>query len=383
MKRKISRRDLMKTGTAAGLAGAAASLTGMTAAPLNAGTAPTMLTPQGVKPLVISDYSGFAYRNGGPQNCVEKAFEMITGGSDVLDALMAGVNIVENDPTESGVGYGGLPNERGVVQLDSCCMHGPLKRAGGVAALEGVRTPSLVARAVMDQTDHHLLVGEGAQEFARHMGFTVEDDLNTPKSRALWLEWKRRVDPDHYLNPKERSIRGYEAGLAMLKEGLIPEHSFWGTINCDGINAQGEICGVTTTSGLAWKIPGRAGDSPILGAGLYVDGNVGACGSTGRGEANLYNLTAFLIVENMRRGMHPKDAGMEGLRRIRSNTIEDRLLNSRGEPAFNVRFFVLDKNGQYAGVSMYGAGELQYAICTENGAELLPLEGLLEGAPAD
>ncbi len=383
MKRKISRRDLMKTGTAAGLAGAAAGITGLKPAPLNAGTAPTMLTPQGVRPLVISDYSGFAYRNGGPQNCVEKAFEMITGGSDVLDALMAGVNIVENDPTESGVGYGGLPNERGVVQLDSCCMHGPLKRAGGVAALEGVRTPSLVARAVMDQTDHHLLVGEGAQEFARHMGFTVEDDLNTPKSRALWLEWKRRVDPDHYLNPKERSIRGYEAGLAMLKEGLIPEHSFWGTINCDGINAQGEICGVTTTSGLAWKIPGRAGDSPILGAGLYVDGNVGACGSTGRGEANLYNLTAFLIVENMRRGMHPKDAGMEGLRRIRSNTIEDRLLNSRGEPAFNVRFFVLDKNGQYAGVSMYGAGELQYAICTENGAELLPLEGLLEGAPAD
>jgi N4-(beta-N-acetylglucosaminyl)-L-asparaginase len=262
-------------------------------------------------------------------------------------------------------------------------MHGPLKRAGGVAALEGVRTPSLVARAVMDQTDHHLLVGEGAKEFAHLMGFTIEDDLNTPKSRELWLEWKRRVDPDHYLDPKERAIRGYEAGLAMLEEGLIPEHSFWGTINCDGINAQGEICGVTTTSGLAWKIPGRAGDSPILGAGLYVDGDVGACGSTGRGEANLYNLTSFLIVENMRRGKHPKDAGMEGLRRIRSNTIEERLLNDRGEPAFNVRFFVLDKSGQYAGVSMYGAGELQYAICTENGAELLPLEGLLEGEPTD
>jgi N4-(beta-N-acetylglucosaminyl)-L-asparaginase len=375
----------MKKGTAAGLAGAAASLTGMKAAPGAAtiGPAPTMLTPQGVKPVVISDYSGYAFRNGGPQNCIEKAFEMITDGADVLDALMAGVNIVENDPAESGVGYGGLPNERGVVQLDSCCMHGPLKRAGGVAALEGVRTPSLVARAVMDQTDHHLLVGQGAQEFARQLGFKVEDDLNTPRSRELWLEWKRRVDPDHYLNPEERAIRGYEAGLAMLKEGLIPEHSFWGTVNCDGINAQGEICGVTTTSGLAWKIPGRAGDSPILGAGLYVDGDVGACGSTGRGEANLYNLTSFLIVENMRAGMSPKDAGMEGLRRIRANTIEERLLNDRGEPAFNVRFFVLNKRGEYAGVSMYAAGETNYAVCTENGAELLPLEGLLEGSPSN
>jgi N4-(beta-N-acetylglucosaminyl)-L-asparaginase len=387
----------MRAGTAAGLAGAATGFSGLKTAAGSAAepvssvaaaaaaesTGPTMIIPQGVKPVVISDYSGYAYRNGGPNNCVEKAFEMIAADSDVLDALMAGVNIVENDPTESGVGFGGLPNERGVVQLDSCCMHGPLKRAGGVAALEGVRTPSLVARAVMDQTDHHLLVGQGAQDFARHMGFTIEDDLNTPKSRELWLEWKRRVDPDHYLNPKDRAIRGYEAGLAMLEEGLIPEHSFWGTINCDGINAKGEICGVTTTSGLAWKIPGRAGDSPILGAGLYVDGEVGACGSTGRGEANLYNLTAFLIVENMRAGLHPKDAGMEGLRRIRANTVEERLLNDRGEPAFNVRFFVLNKHGEYAGVSMYAAGETGYAVCTENGAELLPLEGLLDGEPTD
>ena len=165
----------------------------------------------------------------------------------------------------------------------------------------------------------------------------------------------------------------------MLKEGLIPEHSFWGTVNCDGINAQGEICGVTTTSGLAWKIPGRAGDSPILGAGLYVDGNVGACGSTGRGEANLYNLSAFLIVENMRRGMSPLDAGMATLERIRDNTVEARLLNSRGLPAFDVRFFILNKAGEFAGVALYGTGESHFAVCTENGAEERPLEGLLEG----
>jgi N4-(beta-N-acetylglucosaminyl)-L-asparaginase len=345
--------------------------------------APTVFVPKTVPPVVISDRTGYVFRNGGPMNAVEKAFSMITSGADVLDALIAGVNIPELDPEETGVGYGGLPNEDGVVQLDSCCMHGPKKRAGGVAALEGVRTPSLVAKAVMDHTDHHLLVGRGAQEFARAMGFTIEDDLNTERSRQLWREWRRRVDPEHWLDPNRRAQRGLEVGLQMVRDGLIAEHSFWGTINCDGIGPTGDICGVTTTSGLAWKIPGRAGDSPILGAGLYVDNDVGAAGSTGRGEANLYNLTSFLIVEHMRRGMHPKDAGMEGLRRIRANTIEQRLRNGRGEPNFNIRFFVLNRNGEYAGVAMYASGEATYAVCTENGAQELPLEPLLSGEPSD
>ena len=312
---------------------------------------------------------------------MERAFRGLTEGEDVLDALIAGVNIPELDPEETGIGFGGLPNADGVVQLDSCCMHGPKKQAGGVAALEGVRTPSLVAKAVMENTDHHLLVGKGAQAFARQLGFTVEDDLNTPKSRERWLEWKRRVDPDHFLDPIRRSRGGDEVGRQMVREGLISADSFWGTTNSCGINADGEICGVTTTSGLAWKIPGRVGDSPILGAGLYVDGEVGAAGSTGRGEANLYNLASFLIVEFMRQGMHPKDAGMEALTRIRNNTIEERLLNTRGEPNFDVRFFILNKSGDYAGVAMYGARESQFAVCTENGAETRALEGLLEGSP--
>jgi len=362
----------------AGLSGVAAAA----AAPAF-GQAPTVLTRRTVKPVVIADLSGARFRNGGPQNCVEKAFSMIASGADVLDALIAGVNIPELDPEETGIGYGGLPNAEGVVQLDACCMHGPRKRAGGVAALEGVRTPSRVARAVMDYTDHHLLVGKGAQDFARAMGFTIEPDLNTDKSRQLWLEWKRRSDPEHYLDPRKRGEAGYQAALQMVREGLIPEGSFWGTINCDGIGPNGDICGVTTTSGLAWKIPGRAGDSPILGAGLYVDNDVGAAGSTGRGEANLYNLTSFLIVENMRRGMHPKDAGLEGLRRIKANTVEKRLLNARAEPAFNIRFFVLNKKGEYAGVAMYAAGEGTYAVCTENGADTPSFEPLLKGSPTE
>ena len=302
-------------------------------------------------------------------------------GTDVLDAVIAGVNIVELDPLDTSVGYGGLPNADGVVQLDSSCMHGPKRRAGGVAALEGVRTHSLVAKAVMDQTDHYLIVGAGAQMFARKLGFKIEDDLNTDESRKLWLEWKRRIDPSHYLDPEKRAEAGRRVIGEMVAEGLIDRQHVYGTINCNGINAKGEICGVTTTSGLAWKIPGRVGDSPILGAGLYVDGQVGAAGSTGRGEANLYNLSSFLIVENMRRGMAPKDAGLDACRRIKANTVEKRLLNSRGKPNFNINFYILNAKGEYAGVSMYPANS--YAVCTDKMAEILPCEPLLEGKPED
>jgi N4-(beta-N-acetylglucosaminyl)-L-asparaginase len=312
---------------------------------------------------------------------------MITSGTDVLEALVAGVNLNELDPEEGGVGYGGTPNADGVVQLDSCCMHGPKKRAGGVAGIEGVRTPASVALAVANLTDHHLLVGKGAQDFARNLGYTIEDDLNTEKSRARWLEWKRRIDPEHYLDPSKRDTvsvqAGTQAALQMLREGLIDEHDFWGTINCDGISPKGEICGVTTTSGLAFKIPGRAGDSPILGAGLYVDGDVGAAGSTGRGEANLYNLTSYLIVEGLRRGLHPKDAGMEGLKRIKANTIEKRLLNSKGQPGFGISFYILNAKGEYAGVSMYASQNSTYAVCTENGPQNVPLEPLLTGSATE
>src|SRR5438128_9634000 len=221
-------------------------------------------------------------------------------------------------------------------------MHGPRKRAGGVAALEGVRTPSLVAKAVLEQTDHHLIVGKGAQDFARAMGFKIEDDLNTENSRRKWLDWKRRIDPKHYLDPAKRTEAGDRARREMVAEGLLDPDHVYGTINCDGINAKGEICGVTTTSGLSWKIPGRVGDSPILGAGLYLDGEVGAAGSTGRGEANLFNLSSFFIVEQMRNGLSPKDACVAALKRVVANTIEKRLLNAKGQPNFGLNFYSLN-----------------------------------------
>jgi N4-(beta-N-acetylglucosaminyl)-L-asparaginase len=369
---KVNRRDFVRTTTAAGVAAAATK-------PLF-GQAPTMMTPKSVKPCVVASGNGNRSKDADGITCVAKAFKMMTEGADVLDALVAGVAIVELDPNQTGVGWSGLPNADGVVQLDACCMHGPKKRAGGVAAIEGVRTPAKVAQLVANETDHHLLVGKGAQDFARAMGFKIEQGLINDTARQRWLEWKRRTDPLHYLDPKSRAQAWYDAGLQMVREGLISAETYWGTINCDGVNAKGEVCGVTTTSGLAWKIPGRAGDSPILGAGLYVDNEVGAAGSTGRGEANLYNLSSYLIVEEMRRGAHPKDAALTALKRVAKNTIEKRLLNSKGQPNFGLSFYCLNNKGEYAGVAMY---QSSYAVCTENGPQTLQTEALFEGRATD
>lgn len=374
--RKVNRREFVKAGTAVGLAAAAPAAA--------FGSAPAVRVQRGSRPVVVSSANGHRFKNGGDKTAVETAFERIARGDDVLDALIAGVNIVELDPEDTSVGYGGLPNADGVVQLDASVMHGPTKRAGGVASLEGVRTPSLVAKRVLEDTDHHLIVGQDAQRFARNMGFRIEDDLNTDTSRRAWLEWKRRTDPLHYLDPgkKEAALRRVE--LEMMAEGWVDPHHFYGTINCNGVNARGDVCGVTTTSGLAWKIPGRVGDSPILGAGLYVDGEVGAAGSTGRGEANLYNLASFLIVEELRRGRHPKDAGFEALKRIKGNTIP-RLLNRRGEPSFNINFYIINRKGEYAGVTMYSPERNpgRFAVCDEKGPRLEQSEPLLQGGPND
>jgi N4-(beta-N-acetylglucosaminyl)-L-asparaginase len=369
----LNRREFVRT---TAIAGAGLAVPGL------AHGAPAVIRSYRARPAVIASSNGNRSKGADGRTCVETAFRSMTEGRDVLDALITGVTIVELDPEDTSVGYGGLPNGDGVVQLDSCCMHGPNKQAGGVACIEGVRTPSLVARAVSQLTDHHLLVGAGAQTFARQIGFKIEDDLNTSRSRELWLEWKQRIDPSRWIKGgSEQQEEAMRAGLSMVRDGLIDPDHFYGTINCNGVNANGDVCGVTTTSGLAWKIPGRVGDSPILGAGLYVDNDVGAAGSTGRGEANLYNLCSFLIVEEMRRGKSPLDAGLEACRRIQKNTVAPRLKNARGLPNFGINFYVLNKQGQHAGVSMYPGAS--YAVCDENGPRTVECTALLEGRPTD
>lgn len=308
--------------------------------------------PQGAsRPVAIASANGLA--------AVARAYEMMTQGADPLDAAIAGVNLVELDPEDSSVGLGGLPNEDGVVQLDASCMHGPTRRAGAVGALEGIATPSLVAKAVMDYTDHVLLVGEGAKRFALHMGFR-EQDLLTESSRQAWLRWKARLNPgDNWLDHDDDVRINWTHG----------------TINCCAVNAAGDLGSVTSTSGLSWKIPGRVGDSPIVGAGQYCDNEVGGAGSTGRGEANIKVCGAFLVVEMMRRGKSPEEACLEALRRAVEMT-EPRLLDERGRPRFDLEFYALAKDGRHGGATMYrGRREpwgFSYAVADEGGARLAP-----------
>jgi N4-(beta-N-acetylglucosaminyl)-L-asparaginase len=268
---------------------------------------------------------------------VERAGRLMAQGIDTLDAAIEGVKIQELDPEDQSVGYGGLPNEEGVVQLDASCMHGPTRRAGAVGALEGIKTPSVVAKYVLLYTDHIMLVGEGAKRFALSYGFK-EEDLLTDASRERWLRWRANRGPDDdWLNVTE------DAEMAIRPTG---------TINMDVVNANGDISSVTTTSGLSWKIPGRVGDSPLIGAGQYTDNDIGASGSTGRGEANIQVCGAFLTVEHMRRGLSPTDAALETLRRVVAST-EKRLLNDYGEPTFDLTFYAVNKAGQFGAASLY------------------------------
>lgn len=292
------------------------------------------------RPVVVASGNGL--------RATEKAMEMLRAGADPLDAVVAGVNIVEEDPNDHSVGYGGLPNEEGVVQLDASVMHGPTRGAGAVAALEGIKTPSKVAKLVMERTDHVLLVGEGALKFALAMGFQQEN-LLTDEAREIWLRWKQELSPDdNWIDPKDRLPKKTARAVG------YPEVLYtYGTINCNALDAAGNLAGVTTTSGLAYKLPGRVGDSPIIGAGLYVDNDVGACGSTGRGEANLKTCASFLAVELMRQGLSPEEAGLRVLQRVVENTVEPYLRDDRGRPLFFLNFYLLNKRGEFAGVSLY------------------------------
>ena len=356
----ISRRDFLGAG-----ATVAAGLTlsrPASASPIHSiADRAASLTPAS-RPIVVSSANGI--------RGVARAYEMLGKGADTLDAVIAGVNIQELDPEDQSVGLGGLPNEDGVVQLDASCMHGPTKRAGAVAALEDIATPSLVAKAVMDYTDHIMLVGAGAKKFALAMGFK-EQNLLTEKSRQDWLRWKSRLNPyDNWLEQPDSgaahtSSRDGEREKLEYDERGVPYT--YGTINMNAVDANGDISSVTTTSGLSWKVPGRIGDSPIVGAGQYCDNGVGAAGSTGRGEANIKVCGAFLAVEFMRQGMAPEQALMKVMERVIAMT-EKRLLDERGRPYFDLNFYAVSKDGRYAGACAYEGSK--FAVCDAKGARL-------------
>jgi len=325
--------------------------------------------------------------SGNGARACARAMELLKAGADTLDAVIAGVNINEEDPEDTSVGYGGLPNEEGVVELDASVMHGPTRRAGSVASIRNIKTPSKVAKLVMEQTDHVMLVGEGALRFAKTMGFRDENIL-TEKARLAWLVWKQSLrDAGGHNNwtdgldapstpgkPSARLRRLFpeadEVTLAWAWKMAVRPPT--GTINCLALNTHGEISGVTTTSGLAWKIPGRVGDSPIIGAGLYVDQDVGGAGSTGRGEENIRVCGAHTIVENMRHGMPPREACLDALKRVARNYSNDRskLLQ------FDLSFYALRRDGEFASASLWNGHK--FAVNDGGESRIEPCAPLME-----
>ena len=330
----VSRRTFLASAAAVTLAGRVRT------AP--AGDQPAS-SHRGSPPVVISSANGLP--------ATQKAAQMIGQGADPLDAIIAGVNILEADPDDHSVGFGGLPNEDGVVELDSSVMHGPTHNSGAVAALRNIVHPSRVARLVMERTDHALIVGEGALRFAKAHGFK-EVDLLTDDARRIWLRWKERhSDRDDWLEPLEPPDE--------KKQSLGPrriEYSY-GTIHCSALDAHGNLSAVTTTSGLSYKIPGRVGDSPIVGAGMYVDNDIGAAGSTGRGEAVIKNCGAFAVVELMRNGAAPTEACLEVLRRMAHHTRDPRLLKDDGKPNFDVKMYALAKDGRFGAAAIWSGAK--------------------------
>jgi len=290
----------------------------------------------------------------------------ILEGTALIDALVAGVTLVEDDPEDHSVGLGGLPNEDGEVELDASVMDGETGLSGAVAALQKIKNAAQVALKVMRYTDHALLVAEGARRFARAHGF-VEQEMLTEEARQIWLHWKSTLsDRDDWLphDPKD------------LPTGTQAMFGITGTINCNAVDTRGNLAGVTTTSGLAFKIPGRVGDSPLIGAGLFVDNAVGAAGSTGRGEANIVTVGSATVVEGLRYGKHPTDACLMACQRIVDATKISRLRRDDGRPNFNVKFYAVDKRGRYGGAAIHDGGE--FAVHDGKGNRKEALSALFE-----
>lgn len=312
----MDRRTFLKTGVAAPLVGLSAA---RGQAP--AGTAGAVVVSSHASPRVLS-----------------RVAERLKAGDGPVDAVVAGVTIVEDDPDDIATGIGGLPRENGVVELDASVMDGLSHTAGAVGVLRNIRNPSQVALQVMRRTDHVLLVDAGALAFARSVGFK-EQNILTDRAREAWLRWKAsRAPRDDWLDPQQQAP--------------IPHST--GTIHCAALDAAGNLGACTSTSGKSYSLPGRVGDSPIVGAGMFVDNEVGAAGSVGLGELVVRSAGSYQVVRNMAEGLEPTEACLAVLRWIADHTRTPRLLNRRGEPSFSVAFYALRRDGAFGAAVMRG-----------------------------
>ncbi len=338
-----SRRKFFLTSLASS---AIAGTTKLLGGDLSANAAPLAPAAQGKRPLIISSANGL--------HALDKGMAILKQGGDTLDAVIAAVTVVEDDPNDTSVGYGGLPNEEGVVELDASCMHGPTARAGSVASVRNIKNVAKLAKTVMEKTNHVMIVGDGARRFGVDEGFE-EMNLLTDNSRKIWLAWKAStsmnwrpgIDSPEWKEHVSQLFDG-DAGKIAFAEQVIA-HPPTGTIPCMAINEKGEISATTTTSGLAWKIAGRVGDSPIIGAGCCVDNEVGAAGSTGKGEENIKISGGHTIIEMMRQGKSPKDACLEALSRIAHNYKNDKKKLS----TFHIFFYAINKDGVHGAASLW------------------------------
>jgi len=345
---------------------------------------------QSKRPLIISSANGL--------HALDRGMDILKKGGDTLDAVVAAVTVVEDDPNDDSVGFGGLPNEEGEVELDASCMHGPTGRAGSVAGVRRIKNVSRLAKTVMERTNHVMIVGEGAHRFAIDEGF---EDLNllTERSRLAWLAWKAStsfnwrpgIDSPEYV--QKASIEGYNQQIAAIfdtpeKRAWLPHiqnviaHPPTGTIPCMAVDSKGNISATTTTSGLAWKIPGRVGDSPIIGAGCFVDNEVGAAGSTGKGEENIKIAGGHTIVEMMRRGKSPSDACLETMSRVAHNYKNDK----KKLTTFHIFFYAINKDGQHGAASLWRSGynkdkHANYAVHDGTQARLVETIPFLDEIP--